>query len=79
MNSSELVQETEIKGVRAPATNEAIDKYFPGAIKGTETEELIFNQLENLGFTDENTLFADSSCPDEICHDDPEEDISSLF
>jgi hypothetical protein len=33
----------------------------------------------DLGFTDENTLFADSSCPDEICHDDPEEDISSLF
>ena len=32
-----------------------------------------------LGFTDENTLFADSSCPDEICHDDPDEDISSLF
>ena len=24
-------------------------------------------------------MFADSSCPDEINHDDPEEDITSLF
>ena len=27
----------------------------------------------------ENTLFADCSCPDEINHDDPDEDITSLF
>jgi hypothetical protein len=32
-----------------------------------------------MGFTAENTLFADSSCPDEINHDDPDEDITSLF
>jgi len=32
-----------------------------------------------MGFTDDNTLFADSSCPDEINHDDPDEDITSLF
>jgi hypothetical protein len=32
-----------------------------------------------MGFTNENTLFADSSCPDEINHDDPLEDITSLF
>jgi len=46
---------------------------------GIETEELIAEKLEELGFNDENTLFADSSCPDEINHDDPEEDITSLF
>jgi hypothetical protein len=32
-----------------------------------------------MGFTNENTLFADCSCPDEVNHDDPEEDITLLF
>ena len=32
-----------------------------------------------MGFTAENTLYADCSCPDEINHDDPEEDITSLM
>lgn len=32
-----------------------------------------------MGFTDDNTLYADSSCPDEINHDDPDEDLTSLF
>lgn len=35
--------------------------------------------LSNLGFTAENTLFSDSSCPDEVNHDDPEEDMTGLF
>jgi len=48
-------------------------------MSGVKTEELIAEKLQELGFNDENTLFADSSCPDEINHDDPEEDITSLF
>lgn len=32
-----------------------------------------------MGFNAENTLFADCSCPDEINHDDPLEDITSLM
>lgn len=32
-----------------------------------------------LGFTDKNTLFADSSCPDEINHDNTEDDVTGLF
>ena len=32
-----------------------------------------------MGFTSENTLFADSSCPDEINHDNPDEDVTALF
>lgn len=31
------------------------------------------------GFKRENTLFANSSCPDEINHDDPEDDLPLLF
>ena len=35
--------------------------------------------MKNQGLTAENTLFADSTCPDEVNHDDPEEDIGMLF
>lgn len=56
-----------------------LDKYFPGAIKGRHAEQLCFNALQDLGFNSENTLYGDSTCPDEINHDDPAEDISSLF
>lgn len=40
---------------------------------------MIADQLAGLGFTSYNTLFADSTCPDEVNHDDPKEDISALF
>ena len=31
------------------------------------------------GFASYDTMFADCTCPDEINHDNPDEDISSLF
>jgi len=36
-------------------------------------------KLSQLGFKAENTLFIDCSCPDEINHNDPLEDMTSLF
>jgi hypothetical protein len=48
-------------------------------LNGHVAEQLVADKLIQLGFTDDNTLFADSSCPDELNHDDPEEDITSLF
>ena len=62
-----------------PKTKETLEKYFKGAMTGKQTEQMLFNRLQGLGFTAENTLFADCSCPDEINHDDPEEDITSLM
>jgi hypothetical protein len=62
-----------------PKTKETLNKYFKGALTGKQTEEMVFQKLKTLGFTAENTLFADCSCPDEINHDDPEEDITSLM
>ena len=59
--------------------DKTLKKYFPGALKGSLADKLVANELEKRGFTDDNTLFADSSCPDEINHDDPLEDITSLF
>lgn len=66
-------------GVHPPAMKEALDKWFPHSLNGHTAEQLVCDQLVKMGFTDENTLFADSSCPDEINHDDPDEDITSLF
>ena len=60
-------------------TQEALDKFFPGAMAGKIAEVHVASELMKTGFTDSNTLFADSSCPDEINHDDPSEDITSLF
>ena len=57
----------------------ALEKYFPGALQGTEAEDLVAQELIKRGFTGKNTLFADSTCPDELNHDDPEEDITSCF
>ena len=61
------------------AATDSIRKNFPGAMKNDEVERLIAEKLIEMGFTKENTLFADSSCPDEICHDDPDEDLTFLF
>ena len=44
-----------------------------------EADRLVGTELEARGFTDENTLFTDSSCPDEINHDSPGEGITSIF
>ena len=60
-------------------TQISLDTYFPGAMKGKIAEVHVASELMKTGFNDENTLFADSSCPDEINHDDPSEDITSLF
>jgi hypothetical protein len=53
--------------------------HFPGSLTGIETEKRVHASLIKHGFNDDNTLFADCSCPDEINHDDPEEDVTSLF
>jgi len=57
----------------------ALQKYFPGNMRGREAEGLVAQLLLSRGFTDDNTLFTDSSCPDELNHNCPENDISTLF
>ena len=42
-------------------------------------EEKTYQYLTGHGFSDENTLFADSTCPDEINHADPTEDVTALY
>lgn len=48
-------------------------------MKGCKAEQMMATQLLELDFNRKNTLFADSSCPDEINHDDSEDDLTLLF
>lgn len=79
------VQKAKIKGggkksiAHPKDMKEALDTWFPNCKYGHDAEQLVADQLQSMGFTDQNTLFADSSCPDELNHDDPEEDVTSLF
>ena len=60
-------------------TLNTLNAYFKGFQKGKDIDEIVHKKLESLGFTGKNTLFCDCCCPDEINHDDPEEDLSLLF
>ena len=64
---------------QSAACKRTLSKYFPGAKTGAECDALVGACLEARGFTDDNTLYTDSSCPDEINHDSPGEDITSIF
>lgn len=48
-------------------------------MKASESESKVAEVLSGLGFTSRNTIFADSCCSDEVNHDDPGENITSLF
>ena len=75
---------TKTKGKGRPDSLSAqailsLGENFPGALTGKTTEIHAASVLMKNGFEVENTLFCDSSCPDEINHDDPSEDITMLF
>lgn len=56
-----------------------VKRRFPKVEKSSKVEKKVFQALDKLGFTAANTILADSSCADEICHNDANEDISELF
>ena len=51
--------------------------HFPGAMSSEKVLEGFKKVVEKRGYTDDNTLFAQSICPDEINHE--EGDITDLF
>jgi hypothetical protein len=56
---------------------DAVEQHFPGAHGGSTTLECVKPIIAKLGLTDDNTLFAQSICPDEINHEVG--DIPNLF
>ena len=65
--------------VHSAETKDSLTRYFPGSLRGRQVENIVYRQLTMLGFKPGNTLFGNCSCPDEINHNDPGEDITSLF
>jgi hypothetical protein len=59
------------------AVHKTITKYFPKAMPAKEVLEKVKPVLTKYGFTDDNTLYAQSVCPDEINHQ--EGDTPELF
>ena len=57
----------------------SVKKHFDSAIPGRHVDDIVYKEIEKLGITKENTVFAQSSCPDELNHDDYNEDISRLM
>jgi hypothetical protein len=56
---------------------QTVQHYFPGALEGSRVLEQVMRVLEPRGVTAENTLFAQSICPDEINHLD--DGVPNLF
>lgn len=56
-----------------------VNAHFTSALPGSQIEELVFRQISKLGITPENSVFAQSTCPDELNHDDYNEDITRLM
>lgn len=56
---------------------EAAGKHFPGAKSSEEVLDLVSKVLQQKAYTPENTLYAQSVCPDEINHE--EGDITNIF
>lgn len=57
--------------------SETVIRHFPGAQDGKFVVEELMNKLKTIGVTVENTIFAQSICPDEINHRDT--DINKLI
>lgn len=57
----------------------AFKKYFPMAMTGPEVEARVYQKLSSLGMNPTNTVWTQSSCPDELNHDNYSQDLSQLM
>jgi hypothetical protein len=67
---TEIIQEKE-------RVSDLLLYYLPGAMSGSQVFDKVTAVTDRLGVTRENTLFAQSICPDEINHEDG--DLPQLF
>lgn len=54
-----------------------LEKYLPGSVSSDDLLNMVKAAMEERGYTPENTLFAQSVCPDEVNHE--EGDVTHLF
>ena len=56
-----------------------MEEMFPLSMSGRDVDRRVSQELEMLGLSKENTLYAESSCVDEINRDNEDEDLSLIF
>ena len=57
-----------------------MDEMFPLIMSGLEVDEKVSHELEKLGMlSHKNTLYAESTCVDEVNRDNENEDLSLIF
>ena len=77
---SSLLEITKAHGDTTELVNNmkaVVEENFPGSLSSADTLKKVSKVLEGRGHTDDNTLFAQSVCPDEINHEPG--DITNLF
>jgi len=67
------------RDIHSHGQKSSVRAHFATALPGSIVEEMVYQEISKLGITKENTVFAQSSCPDELNHDDYEEDITNLM
>jgi len=60
-----VLEQTRKAVIHVPAEESTV-RYFPGALGSLSTELKVINALSKRGYTKDNTLFATSTCPDEV-------------
>ena len=56
-----------------------MEEMFPLSMSGRDVDRRVSQELEMLRLSKENTLYAESSCVDEINRDNEDEDLSLIF
>mmetsp|Transcript_25714 Transcript_25714/g.67999 ORF Transcript_25714/g.67999 Transcript_25714/m.67999 type:complete len:410 (-) Transcript_25714:187-1416(-) len=62
----EMISESSRKTKVDPRAEAAMATYFPGALGSLTTDRIVSSVLSKRGYTKDNTLFATSTCPDEV-------------
>ena len=60
-----------------PRAEAAMGRYYPGALSSLTTDRIVSSVLAKRGYTRDNTLFATSTCPDEV--NSKQDEIVDLF
>ena len=65
---------------RTFSSSSLMDEMFPLIMSGKEVDEKVSHELEKLGMlSHKNTLYAESTCVDEVNRDNENEDLSLIF
>jgi len=70
---------TEDCGLMTAAQKASLAVNFPKAMNGRELEQMVYQKLAEHGVNPTNTVLTQSSCPDELNHDEFSQDLSQIM